>query len=90
MSRRRKRGPISFSPASGQATSAVVAQVQADIDEANEFKSLGLWSDAAECYQRAIDDAISAYGIDTSATNGVYYDPKLGGEGLTGFDRTVR
>ena len=46
-------------------------------------------SGAAECYQRAIDDAISAYGIDTSATNGVYYDPKLGGDGLTGFDRTV-
>ena len=86
-----KRGPVHISPSgSDDPLSPGAAQVQADIDEAHMFRELHLYADANQCFQQAINDAVSAYGIDTSAANGVYFDPTETDEGVTDFNRTVR
>jgi hypothetical protein len=62
---------------SGVSSDPLVQQVAADIDNAQLYQSAKLYEQADMYKQMAIDDAIDAYSIDTSAAHGVLLDPTL-------------
>jgi hypothetical protein len=69
---------------------AGAASVQALIDEANALEAAGDAAGAAAKRQQAIDEAIKVYGIDTSNTKSITYDPSVSGEADASPDGTVR
>src|SRR5713101_4733525 len=64
--------------------------IQGFINSANALEAAGNNAAAAAMRQRAIDEAIKHFGIDTSKTKSVTYDPTVSGEAVTSSDAKVR